>query len=167
MWWLIVPGSFLILIFAYLLFAPFFLEVDSGSGLYLVRFHRLFSARLSFKENSVFADLRIAWWKKQIDLLETKSSEKQTEVKKDKKEARRISFRKMLGIIRSFRIKKLFVDWDTGDIPLNGLLFPFFLLLSAKSGKHININFKGENKLILKLENNLARIIWAFIKTKN
>ena len=53
---------------------------------------------------------------------------------------------------------------DTDNMQVNGIMYPICLLAQNISGRQIGINFVGENIIILKIENNIARIVWAFIK---
>ena len=152
------------MVFIYLLFAPFFVEIDSVKRLFRIKFHRLASARLIFDESSILLELKTAGWQKKIDLLEIKEKNKKAVVKNEKKKQTKISFQKFLAVLKSFRIRKFFLTLDTGDMQMNGILYPLFVLTSISSGKNITINFLDENKLILQIENNLARIIWAYIK---
>lgn len=167
MWWLILITCVLIA-FSYLLFAPFFIEIDSISGLFRIRFHRLASATLIFKESSFFIEIKMAGWQKQIDLLAVKMKEGKPALKKERKEKKQIkaiSFRKILAVTKSFRVRRFFLTLDTGDRQLNGILYPLFVFLSVKSGKNITVNFFGENKLIFQVENNFARVLWAYTRS--
>lgn len=162
MGWIIIPVSLLLIIF-YLLLAPFFVEIDSRNGVLLrIRFHLIASASLIFKEDSFFLLVKMAWWQKQVDMFAKRNRSKKTDVKRKKKP---VPLRKIFAVIKSFRIKKLFVTIDTGDMPLNGLLYPVFYFLKFKTGKDVSINFTDENRIELQLKNNIARMMWAFIKT--
>ena len=70
----------------------------------------------------------------------------------------------MAGILKSFRIRKFLISVDTDNMQVNGIMYPICLLAQNISGRQIGINFVGENIIILKIENNIARIVWAFIK---
>jgi hypothetical protein len=163
MWWILIIAC-LLMVFIYLLFAPFFVEINSVTGLFRIRFHRLASARLILNESSIFLELKIGVWQKKIDVLEKKERKKKPVVKNEKKKQTNISFQKFLAVIKSFRVRNLLLTLDTGDTQMNGILYPLFVLMSISCGKNITINFLDENKLILQIENNLARIIWAYIK---
>src|SRR5262245_34881315 len=102
MWWIILIVC-LLLICSYLLFAPFFLEIDSGENLVRVRFHRVVSGKLVFTENSIFMILKIAGWQKQIDLLAVRQKKKKKAVKKAKAKRKIISFKRIYIIMKSFR----------------------------------------------------------------
>lgn len=135
-------------------------------GLYGIRFQNLAKANFILRERSVFLNLKIAGWKKEIDLLMKKEVRTKKKAVKKVRSVNRISLSKVKNVIASFRIKKFLLSMDTGNTHLNGLLFPVFFCLGQITGKEIGINFKDENRCILCLQNNVARILWAFMKTK-
>lgn len=165
MWWLILI-LIVLLILSYLLFAPFVLEIDSNKGLYSIRFHRIISANLALEQETIFIKIKFAWWRKEINLLEptTKKPEQIIQTKHRNKSRKKLSFKKMAGILKSFRIRKFLISVDTDNMQVNGIMYPICLLAQNISGRQIGINFVGENIIILKIENNIARIVWAFIK---
>ena len=151
----------------YLLLAPFFVEVDSDIGLYRVRMHHIASAAVRLTESSLIMDLNVVGWKKAIDLFENRESTSKAGWKEEVKakpirKQRRISFRKVLAVIRSFKVNVCQVMMDTGDTPVNGMLYPVFYWLSAWSGKAFHVSFNDENTIKLQIENNIARILWAY-----
>lgn len=167
MWWLL---GFIILLspFAYLLFAPFFIEIDSAMDLYRFRFHRLASVCLLI-DDSLYVDVKFLWWSKKYDLLKRQyaKTEKKVKIKKhpEKKTGHRnIRMNRIWKVIQSFRFNRCFITFDTSDMPLNGILYPWFYMLSWKTGKTIMVNFCGENKVQLEIENSIARMLWAYIK---
>lgn len=155
-----------ILLFCYLFFAPFYLEINSIKGFLKIRFHKLASVSVMIINDSVLLDMRIAGWKKQMDLLETTTVQKKKPVKKKKelkKEKSNISPKKIMAVLASFKVKQCDVSIDTGDVQLNGILYPVFYLVQCYSKKNMQINFTGENKLVLEIENSLARMSRAYI----
>lgn len=162
MWWIVAVVVFLLL---YLLFAPFFIEIDSEKNIFRVRFHQLASGSLLIHDNSIFIQLKIIAWRKQFDLLELPSEKKKQVDKVKKKSGRKISIHKIIRVIRTFEVRKLFVTLDTGNMQTNGILYPMVFALRTISKKNLSINFFGENKLVLQIRNNAARIIWAIIKS--
>lgn len=161
-WFLSLPIVLLILL-SYLLFAPFYLEINSTTGLFKVRFHRLASARLFITESSLFIDLKIMWWHKIIDLLAPKNKQMKTERKKIQKEKPKISLRKILLVIKTFKVNKFYLTIDTGSMWLNGMIYPLFLWLGMRLKRNITINFVNENEIIFETENNLFRILRVYI----
>lgn len=162
--WLIVL-LIVVLILAYLLVAPFYLEINSDDGLCRARFHRLASARLSVIDNSWILDLKIVGWHKQIDLFAQPTPQKKAVQRISQEKKAGLPFRKVWAVIRTFRINKCDLSFDFGDMPVNGILYPVVKGVSMLTGKNISINFWNENRIILEIENNFARMIWAFIKS--
>lgn len=155
-------------IFIYVLFAPFYLEINTINGLLRLRFHRLIKAQLFFNENSLFLDLKIAGWRKQIDLLAQKEQKEQKN-KSIKKQAgkgpNRVSIRKIKAIVKSFKVNKFYLSISFDEMMLNGIIYPLLSFLSFKTNKRMEINFFHENEIILEVENNFFRIIRAYIKS--
>jgi hypothetical protein len=74
--------------------------------------------------------------------------------------------RLLFSIVKSFKITYLNVNLDTGNYPLNGILYPFFFLLSFFLNKNFSVNFNGKNTIKIIVKNNLARLSWAIISSK-
>lgn len=155
-------------IFIYVLFAPFYLEINTINGLLRLRFHRLVIAQLVINENSLCLDLKIAGWRKQIDLLaqkEQKEQKKKSIKKQSEKGRNRISLKKISAIAKSFKVNKFYLSISFDEMMLNGIIYPLLNFISFKTNKRIEINFFHENEIILEVENNFFRIIRAYIKS--
>ena len=165
MMWLLTISLVLILIIIYVLFAPFYLDIDTERSLLRVRFHHLSTARLLIIDNSLTVDLRIAGWKTQIHLpgQRKKKEKKKTIEVKQKNKRGKISFRKGIAVFKTFKVNQCYFNLDSGDMPLNGILFPLFFWISRFTGKDFRINFLGENVIRLEIENNMARMLSAFL----
>jgi hypothetical protein len=161
-WLLSIPALILILSF-YILFAPFYLEVNSTTGLCRVRFHKLASARIYITESSLLIDLKIMWWHKIIDLFAPGERKMKPEKKKTEKAERKISLRKVRAVIKSFKVNKFYLTIDTGSMETNGILYPLFLWMGMRMKKNVTINFVNENELVLEIENNAVRMLRAYI----
>ena len=164
MWWLII--IFFLLLFSYFLFAPFILEINSDKGIFSLRSHYIASADLALYRDAFFLNVKIAWWRKQFNLLEPNIKDPETSPAKKhrQKSSKKIPFKKILNLIKSFRVRKFLISLDTDNMQWNGIMYPIFLLAEHYSGRQIEINFTGENIVIMKIENNIARILWAYIK---
>lgn len=171
--WMIIFIIFIAVIL-YLLFAPIYLEIDSARDIYSIRFHRLAQAKMIILESSLMLQYNLLGFRKNIDLFHLTS--KQTKSKKLKTKGGgyisfpnirniRSSFPKIRNIMSSFIVARCCISISAENIQLNAYLFPLFYLISHQTGKQIQINFIGENEIILTLKNRLARIVWAFIKT--
>lgn len=157
-----------VIIFGYLFFAPFYFEINTTSGIYRIRFHRLASISLKIIDNSLMAEIKIAWWTKQFDLSSTgNTADKLPVAKKTVKAKKRskLSFKKIKAVVKSFKISKCSISIDSGDMQLNGILWPVFYLFKVRSGKDLQINFIGENKIVFEMKNNLARMSWAYMRS--
>lgn len=166
---LLVLLLIVLVVFLYLFFAPFYFEINTTDSTYRIRFHRLASISLKMIDRSLMAEIKICWWIKRFELWPGKNGAgkeariDKTPVKAKKK--RKMPFRKIKAVLKSFKISKCSVSVDTGDMQLNGVLWPVFYLFKVRSGKDMRINFIGENKIILEVKNNLARMSWAYISS--
>jgi hypothetical protein len=150
----------------YLFFAPFYLQIDTTKNLYQVRFHRL--ARLSLKMGSEPAlEAKVAWWKRDFPLFHPTAKPVQKPEKKDHKSSKKnVPIKRLIHVLKSFRVTTCYINTDLGDMQLNGILYPVFCWLSWYSGKPISINFTGRNEMMLELQNSMARMSWAWLSSK-
>lgn len=152
-----------------MLFAPFFIEIDSETNLYRLRFHRLASGAIVQTQGSIFLKAKILWYQYDIDLLASrKVSPKKVSsgqpLKKDRPRNRHnISISQIKAMLMSFRISKCNINIDTGDMPTNAILYPLFFIMSWETGHTLMINFQGENSATLNIRNSIARLAWAYI----
>ena len=164
MMWLEVLFLLFVLVLAYALFAPFYLEVDSEINLLRIRFHHLASAKLLTRNSSLIIQLNVAGWNKEMDLFtEGVKQRKTTSVVKRKRKSSKIQLRKVIAVLKSFKVNTCYINFDCGNMQWNGILFPLFFWISKITGKDIRINFIGVSNIKLEIENNFARIIWAFV----
>ena len=167
--WLLIVILLLLTIVGYLLFAPFYLEIDTTRDIYQVRFHRLAVAGIAVRGQSLVLGVRVIWWKKEIDLRKMLFSRRQPTNKKDEKKRREhvkraVPFRKVLAVLRSFGIRECVINVDFGEVTTNGMLFPAAWLASRATGRQMEVNFVGYTVVILTVRNNLARMAWAYMR---
>jgi hypothetical protein len=161
--WFVIVVLIIIAVFVYLLFASFYLELNSRSGLCRIRFHRLAYGKLIITDNTLIIDLWIAGWARQIDLFTRNAKSEAESIKPKRKKPFKVSFGRVEAVLRSFKINKCYLNIDTGNVQLNGMLYPCFYWLSKASHKPVAINFLDQNEIILEIENNIARVIQALI----
>ncbi len=161
----------LLAVLVYLLLAPFYVEINSVKNCIKMRFHRLASAEIFLADDVPILKITIVGWHRDYDIFKIigeKIGEKKS-VKLIKKAQRnktiqrkfRMTFKHALKILKSFQIKKCFITVDTGDMPLNGILFPIVYGIKCWSKKDISINFLAETEVVLVIRNTLARTIRA------
>lgn len=155
---------FVIAFLVYIFYAPLFFEINSATGLFRVRFHHFASLNLLLKDETIIMYVKFLWWKKYFDLLEVNFLKK-TPIKNGRKNSQNISFKKIKALLKSFKIKEFDVSICFSDMTVNGILYPVFYLFGFYLKKKITINFIEENKIILVLENNLARMSWAYFSS--
>jgi len=172
MWWIILTAFGLIfIILIYLLFARLFIEIDSNANIYKFGVAGLVSGEIILKYDSIWIRFIILGYRKEFDLIKPTKSISRIRVEKPLKQENTKpasipnSFNRIVKVFVSFKVKKCVVSIDTGSMPLNGILYPWFYMLSVKINKKIMNNFWGENTLILRLENTLARMLWAYFKS--
>lgn len=160
-------------ILCYVFFAPFYLEIDSTEGVFRVRFHTIASVDLKIVDYSLILHIKVIGWTKEIDLLKVKrtSKDKKTKEKKvgkkkeQKKSLMKVTPKKIIAVLKSFKINKCEVFIDTGDVQLNGILYPIFYMAGYYSKKNIHINFINENVVRLEIENSVARMSRAYLNS--
>jgi hypothetical protein len=171
LWW-IVPVFLIVLLAGFVLFTPFFVGIDSSTGYAGIRFGRLIEATLLFNETLQVVRVKIAWWRKEFDLFQ--SAKPVTPVQHEKAVRKRKTrkaiplaklLRKVRAVLSTFRITRCFITIDTGDMRVNGILYPWVYLLKRRIRKNVSINFWGENVVILEAKNTIARMLWAYVKS--
>lgn len=170
--WLLIILSLFLLLLCYLLIAPLVLDIDSTKGLLRFRYHYLASARLRVQDDIPFLDVRILGWKKSINLFAAPAQGKTSEQKatttakkrQNRGKRRRVPLAKLKAVLKSFRVRRCFVRVDSGNMQLNGMLYPLFLWLSMAAGLDVSINFCNRNEMIVKIDNNIARMLGAYLR---
>lgn len=161
---LLVVVILLFFLLLYILWAPIILYVDTAVNKYYVQIKGLVRADvLEDKKEVLRIRLRILFMRFSFYPLRTKPSKKRRKKEVGKKESRRrMSWSVIKRILRSFRVKKLYVNVDTGDYVLNAKLIPLCTLLNLTGGA-FRINFQDSNHLVLHLQNRSINIVRAFI----
>jgi len=156
----------MLVLLVYLLFVKLVLEVNTSEHKVAFRIGNIISAAVD--ENYDVLKLQVIWWKRKYELAEWANVGSKNELRSNSRnrvQKRKVNTAALWRVIRSFRVRKCEVDLDTGDMPLNGVLFPIFYGIRFWSGKKVGINFSGRNIIIIKIENTLARMLWAYIKS--
>lgn len=71
--------------------------------------------------------------------------------------------KRSIAVVRSFKVKELFLNVDTGDYIYNAYLHPVFYFL-GNDHRTLYVNYIGENRFRIIIKNRLINIIFAFIK---
>ena len=158
--------AILVLFLIYLLLIPIIIVIDTVNNQYYVQMKGLLKANVLPDENEILKVrlkiffLRFNFYPLKKRLSPNKS--KKTKKNHGKKPKRNVDFKTVLRVIRSFKIKRFYLNTDSGNCITNAKLYPLFALLKYYKGGY-NINFLGQNVLILAIENRPIRIIKSII----
>jgi len=151
--------------FTFLLLTPIVIEFDSEQNLYEVRVAGIVRMRIVFGEQFILIKMRAFGFEKTLNPLQLGSRKIRKEKQINKTD--RISFQKAMhkgmAVIRTFDVRYLLINIDTDDYAMNGLLYPFAVLVS-KPNRQFQINFQGRVEVKVKIVNNLSRMFLAFIR---
>jgi hypothetical protein len=68
-------------------------------------------------------------------------------------------------VICKFKIRRFYLDIDTGNVISNAYLFPLFYMVGNKPRMELNVNYNNNFCLVLDARNNLLNIIIVIIRT--
>lgn len=162
--WVTVVLIILFLVLAYVLFAPLDLYIDTATQHYNLSFGSLAQANVeAHQEELLRIRLKLFFMKFYFYPLRWKrTSKKKTSTKKAiGKSRKRLGLGKGLRLLRSFKVKRLLVDLDTGNCISNAKLYPLFAFLNYHVGS-FHINFEGRTRMALHMQNRPIRIIKSF-----
>lgn len=138
--------------------------LDTNNEQYYVQMKGIARADVIKDKKEIFiVRLKLFFFKFYIHPLKAKKGKKPgtlNAVKVDKK-TKKLSFRTVIRIMRSFKVKKFYINIDSGDCITNSKLYPVFSFLNYRFGG-FHINFIGQNALVLVVENRPIRIIKSF-----
>ncbi len=151
---------------AFLLFTPIVLFIDTSTNQYFVQAKGVVKASI-LPDEKEFIKVRCkiffyTFYFFPLRKRKKKIGEKSADTKKKKKKNRRFNARKIGEVLRSFRLKRLELQLDTGDYVLNAKLVPVFVFLNYKLG-NFAINFQGKNHFAMELQNRPVYLIKSFI----
>lgn len=148
-----------------LLFLPIRVQIDTRQGNYGLAWFPLLDIRWMAGTDGGHAEIKICGVRHRI----TGTDFQLRSSSRSKKETARFRMgpKQALAIIRTFRIKKWRVYIDTGNMALNGQLFPLCYLLGLRTGKKIQVNFLGINEVAITLESNLYRVAKVLLLTQH
>ncbi|MBL7747832.1 MAG: hypothetical protein JNM19_10420 [Chitinophagaceae bacterium] len=165
---LIIVLGVLVLLLCWILVSPFVIKVDSRLPAAELRWISIGHVRIWY-DNEWWLSLRILFYSRTLRFaaLKRRNDEKRKKaVLKNKKPKRRMGLTriitKMVRVIKTFRVTEWKLAIDTGDHTLNARLYPlnFFPHLF----KHLAINFRNENYLVLTIRNRPWKMLYAFLR---
>ena len=160
----LVSLAILISLILGLLFLQIIIYIDTTSNQYYFQLKGVFKISFEKHDLEIFRlRLKILFFNFYFYPLKIKTIKKDKEViqHKLKKPKKHIPLRKIIRLIKTFKVKNCLINIDTGNCILNAKLYPLFAFLNYKYG-HFFINFRDQNQFILVLENKPINILISY-----
>ncbi len=153
----------------YLLLVPIILSINTQKNDYYIQLKGIAKANIEPHEEELLRiKLKVffmTFYFFPIDEYYKRKQVKKLKSRKHKTKSRkRLSLKKGLQVLKTFKVKQFVIDMDTGDVVKNAKLYPAFAFLNYHVGG-FNINFQGRNQLAVRLQNRPIDIIKLFINT--
>jgi len=161
------------LVLGWVLLSVFRMEVDSLQGFVRVDWGGVAGVVWIPAEAWDILHLRMLGMRRQIRLGEktnTRTTEKPVRKKPPKlRKGTGLPFRTMVRlavrVLRTFRVRRCRILWDSGDFVWNAWAWPVAHFLNTKINGSVGINFVGKRDIHLVVENRLGSIAWAVFRT--
>lgn len=163
---------------AWLLWTPLRLEIDSGTGVFRAEWRHLCAVQWLPDEGLDIIRVEAPFFRRNIRLSGLSGPGKSPDKKPEKADAKparfakkkqRLSIKMMwrLGrnFLRSFKIKRLQIWWDSDDFIWNARAYPIAHFVNTLGIGQLRINFVGRRDLALVVENRLGRMLGAVLFT--
>jgi hypothetical protein len=180
---LLAVFALLLLLFLWAILTSFILYINTEQNIYYLKLTSIVKIQLLFDEELFLFRLRIFFLnfkfnplkfykKKKIKAEKEEKEGKEEKEDKDKpdrkrKKKRMFTFsqarRMVRDIIRSFNVKVLKAEIDSGDVVTNAYLVPAFVFAN-RNNINLSANNSGLNSLELKLQNRIIKLLYIFLK---
>ncbi|MBT8271261.1 MAG: hypothetical protein KJO25_04370 [Bacteroidia bacterium] len=163
---LVIILALVLILLAYILLAPVDLYIDTISKEYFIRQRGILKAQALWDDDKIIKlNMQLFFFSFNVfplDKMKRGKKKKKSKSSKELVKARTGQSRKVLKVIKTFRIKRFFIDIDTGDYVQNAKLYPVFTFLDYRYGG-FRINFLGRTDLVLHIQNTPFRVIKSII----
>ena len=162
MWAIII--IFPLLVLGWLLLAPLQLQIDTRIPQISFRWISVGKAKIAYEQGKWWLRISVFFFAKQWE-LEDVIFKRRKKVKKNKPKAKTSHskwFRKLLNLIKTFRVTKWRIAIDTGDDVRNAWLYA--LNFYPGVSRHFCVNFFDENYLLLEIRNAPWKMVYALMK---
>ncbi|MBD1262882.1 hypothetical protein HZY62_19960 [Maribacter polysiphoniae] len=151
----------------FLLFMKVVLFIDTGTHEYFIQAKGLVKANIEpDREQLIRIHIKALFMDFYFHPLDRISSQKKEKTLKKQQvsKKRHPKMNRILKALRTFKVKQLVLNIDTGNCITNAKLYPVFAFLNLSQGQ-FNINFIGQNQFILHIQNRPIHVIRALINT--
>ena len=174
MWILLTIMVLAFVMLIWVLYAPMVLCVDSFHHRYYVSVGGLMKIEPMVDQDQVLLRISLPFYRFNVNpnqqRKQVREVEEPAEVKKKTGPPLKPSFyfNRVMEVLRTFSVRHLVVDIDTGNFTTNAKLTPVVWLLNQGQGQ-FRLNYHGNVNLWIEIENRLVRmvpIVFKFIKAK-
>lgn len=168
-WWILL--LFPLLLFLLLLFATIKIGLSTLKNFYFVSFGRFITASASLAEDDVLLRFYLFGFSKQVSLLQMLAGAKRKKsfqekvtdavVKSSKK---RVLVAEVWNLLKSFRVKRFYLNLDFNNAFYNAWLFPLGEIFKSKN-VHFTTNFERKTEIEIEILNRPAWMLWAVAKS--
>jgi len=165
--WAIVI-SLILLAVIYILITPVHLYINSAENQFYIQQRGLGKANLEWDDDEIIR-LNTTVFFYRFNVYPLKNSrllnkgKKDKAPKKTKHKSKRFTFRQGMRLLKTFKVKQLAIDIDTGDYVQNAKMYPLFAFLNYRFGS-FNINFEGRNNMAVHIQNRPIKILKSIVK---
>jgi hypothetical protein len=144
--------------------SPLVVEVDTRVPYASFRWISIGQARIWY-EGDWWINIQVLFFRKTMRLADMMNKPKQKKADKEKKKpAKRTNkwllLRKLVRVIKTFRVTTCQIAIDTGDYTRDAQLYALNFL--PYTFRHLEINFRDENYLVLKIRNRPWKMLSAY-----
>jgi len=161
----VVLSIVLLMGLAYLLFVPLDIVINIANNEYFFQIRGLAKVAVEGHEKE-FLRIRLNTLFTKFYFYPLRKKKKGAKKKVEKKSGVKVdftsNFKRGLKVLKSFEVKQMIFDIDTGNCILNAKLYPAFALLDYYVGT-FRVNFEGRVNMVLHLQSSPASIIKSFI----
>jgi len=150
------------MIVTYILLLPIVIYINTVTNEYFVQLKGLMKINIEEDKNELICiRMRIFFMNFMFYPLKI-SSLKTNGFQKRKNKQIGLGFKYFYRILSSFRVRQFLLQMDTGNFIMNAKLYPVFYVLNQRYGG-FQINFEGNNQLVLQIQNRPICIIKSII----
>jgi hypothetical protein len=161
--WLIII-LIICLLLSFLLFSRVVVEVDTRIAKAEFRWQGIAMVKVWY-EDDWWLSMKAPFYHKTLRFIDMKRKSKNPKDRPVKRKNKHFKMTRMLKrtikVIRTFRVIEWQLAIDTGDYSSNAQIYP--LNFAKRTFGHLNINFRDENFLVLKIYNRPWKILYAFL----
>jgi hypothetical protein len=163
------------LLFLWVILTSFVLYINTEQNIYYLKLTSIVKVQLLFDEELFLFRLRVFFLSFKINPLKSFKKKKSKEENEDKPVRKRKKSRKKrmftfsqwrrmaTDILRSFKIKVLKAEIDSGDVVTNAYLVPAFVFAN-RNNINLSASNSGSNSLELELQNRIIILLYIILK---